>query len=152
MKYLTEAKIAMTFAITTLTVTALALPATAQGDNKVYAGSNCLAANPDSVANLSRTGGIFTSRNPSGVVCPIVRDNTSGGNPSAFIFVSGNLSVDSCVLNTYRQDGSLRARTQDSDGQLERIGNLRKFDIRNAPQVSQGAYEIRCDLPAQFNL
>lgn len=126
------------------------LPAVA-GDNKVYPGSTCLPESSDSASRLTRTGGRIFNPGSQGNVnlrCPIGRDNTTGGTPNSFIDVTGNVQIESCTLNTYRVNGTLITRNQDNDNRFTDVGNgIRRIDIRNANQESQGAYEIQCQLP-----
>lgn len=134
--------------VTTLLSLVISAPAFA-GDNKVYPGSACLPADPVFVDKLEHIDGKARNVGNSqiAVTCPIVRDETGAGIPDSFIDVEGVIDPRACTLDTYRENGTLIARHQDDDRTLTDIGNgVKRFDIRNAGQSSQGAYEIRCEL------
>lgn len=141
--------------ITLLTQVTAVVPAFA-GDNKVYPGSGCLPVSAESGSRLIRSGGKITnadSQNNLILVCPIIRDVTTGGVPNSFIDITGGVRLDSCTLNTYNVDGTLVARNQDSDGRFTSLsGGGFRLDIQNASQASQGAYEIACILPPGASL
>ena len=134
--------------LTVLLTFVISAPAFA-GDNKVYPGSACLPADPDFVDKLAHTDGKAKNVGSSqiAVTCPIVRDETGGGIPDSFIDVEGLTNPEACTLNTYRVDGTLIASHKDNNRRLTDVGNgVKRFDIRNAGQSNQGAYEIRCEL------
>ncbi len=133
--------------LTVLLTFVISAPAFA-GDNKVYPGSACLPVNQIYAPNLVRVGGKTQANGASIVVrCPIVRDITGGGIPNSFVDVKGDIDINSCTLNTYRENGTLIAKHGDDDRRFTDMDNdIKRFDMRNATQSNQGAYEIECTL------
>lgn len=138
---------------TLISTAALSTPALA-GDNKVYPGSTCKPIN-------SGTTGLFYGNGASNlthvtpnpvdinVACPVVRDNTTGpvgSGPNAFIDVNSN--TVSCSLDTTDEFGvaTLNSTTAVPFQPVAGV-NAWRFDIRAVPQVSQGAYIVKCTLP-----
>lgn len=130
---------------TLISTAAISAPALA-GDNKVYPGSTCKPIN-------SGTTGLFYGNNATNltqvtpnpvdidVVCPVVRDNTTGpvgSGPNAFIDVNSN--TVSCSLKTTDEYGVSTFGSATAVPFQPVAGvNAWRFDIRAIPQVSQGA-------------
>jgi hypothetical protein len=78
------------------------------------------------------------------VVCPVVRDVTTGAAPNAYIDVSSN--TVSCSLVVTNADGS---GTFDSGtaAPVFLAAGVYRIDIQGVNQVSQGSYHIACNLP-----
>lgn len=138
-------------ALTLMSAGAMSAPAFA-GDNKVYSGSNCM---PES--NPVPAGVFLTNRinNASGktirVRCPVTRDVTGspeGGGPDAAIEVSSP-SVN-CRFNSARIDGLTFASRTATPFQVS--SGVFKYDIKDVPQVTQGAYIIACTLPTSTSI
>ncbi|WNN91621.1 hypothetical protein [Gloeocapsopsis dulcis] len=124
---------------------AISAPALA-ADNKVYPGGACTAINSGTAGLFHGNATTNLSNVNINVTCPVVRDVTGtaeGGGPDAFIDVSSP-SV-SCSLNTLNLQGGTHASRTATPFQL--FPNVFRYDIRNVPQVSQGAYRIACFLP-----
>lgn len=103
----------------------------------------------------SGTTGLFYDNNATNlggatisVVCPVVRDDTLGpvGGPNAHIDVTSN--TVSCSFNTTNAYGlgTFASRTAIPFQPVAGV-NVWRFDIQAVPQVSQGAYLVRCTLP-----
>lgn len=133
-------------AITLMSSAAISTPAFA-GDNKVYSGSACMPASYSVLAGISLGNQFnnFTGQSIN-VRCPIVRDETGGaegGGPDTFIDVSS--PTVKCSLNTTRLEGGTFASRTATPFQVS--PGVFRYDIRDVPQVSQGAYNISCNLP-----
>jgi len=133
-----------TLAATLMLTGALAAPALA-GDNKVYSGSTCKPT--------TETGatGMFYGNNATNlgaaninVVCPVVREITSGGTPNAYVHVNSN--TVSCTFVTTNANG---LGTFDSGTAAPALlaAGVYRIDIQGVGQVGQGAYHIDCTLP-----
>jgi hypothetical protein len=130
--------------IATLLVTAaLSAPARA-GDNKVYAGSTCKPMS-------SGTNGLFYGNNATNlgtanihVICPVVREITTGGTPKAYVHVN-DPDVD-CTFVVSNATG-LGTFDEGTANPVSLASGVYRFDIQGVSQVSQGAYHIRCTLP-----
>lgn len=131
--------------VTILILTAgLSAPALA-GDNKVYAGSTCKPVEE------TGTTGLYYGNNTTNlgavdvdVVCPVVRDVTTGAAPNAYIDV--NSSSVSCTVVVSNADGLGTFDTGSAAPVLLAAGVYR-IDIQGVSQVSQGSYHIACNLP-----
>jgi hypothetical protein len=131
--------------VATLLVTAaLAAPARA-GDNKVYAGSTCKPTTE------TGTTGMFYGNNATNlgaanvnVVCPVVREVTTGGTPNAYVDVNSNAVT--CTLVTTNATG-LGIFDSGTAAPVFLAAGVYRIDIQGVGQVSQGAYHIDCTLP-----
>jgi hypothetical protein len=83
------------------------------------------------------------------VRCPVVRDETGSlGGPSAFIDVSS--PTVKCSVNTTKlESGTFASRTATP---FQVFPGVFRYDIRNVPQVAQGAYNIECSLPPSTSI
>lgn len=126
---------------------ALVAPARA-GDNKVYAGSTCKPIDEtvptslyygNNATNLSLVDDVH-------VVCPVVRDVTTGpaNGPNAYIDVSAN--TVSCDFVTTNANG-LGTFASVTAAPVFLAAGVYRIDIQGIPQVGQGAYHIDCTLP-----
>lgn len=135
-----------TIAATLMSTAAISAPAFA-GDNKVYSGSACMPESNPVPAGVSLGNQLNNfSAGAINVRCPVVRDETGtaeGGGPDAFIDVSS--PTVTCSVNTTRLEGGTFASRTATPFQVS--PGVFRYDIRNVPQVSQGAYNISCRLP-----
>lgn len=132
---------------TLLCSAAISAPAFA-GDNKVYPGSACATGTTPTNGSFSLIVNRFlnTGNTDLFVLCPVVRDETStaeGGGPDAFIDVSST-NVSCSVLTTNLQGTTVAQR---SAIPFQLSPGVFRYDIRDVPQVSQGAYGISCRVP-----
>lgn len=140
-------KVIAALVVTLISPAAISAPALA-GDNKVYSGSECKPIEGSLPSDLFYGNGATNLGNVNvNVVCPVVRDDTSGpvgSGPNAFIDVS--LDTVSCSLNTTNLYG-LGTYATGTAVPFSVVPGVYRFDIRAVPQVSQGAYNITCTLP-----
>ncbi len=138
---------------TLISTAAISAPALA-GDNKVYAGSTCKPINSGTTGLFYGNGAtnlthVTTNPVDINVVCPVVRDNTTGpvgSGPNAFIDVNSN--TVSCSLDTTTEFGETTFNSATAVPFQPVAGiNVWRFDIQAVPQVSQGAYIVKCTLP-----
>jgi hypothetical protein len=78
------------------------------------------------------------------VICPVVRDVTTGAAPNAYIDV--NSSSVSCTVVVSNANG-LGAFDTGSAAPAFLAAGVYRIDIQGVSQVSQGSYHIACNLP-----
>lgn len=133
-----------TLAAALLLTAALAAPALA-GDNKVYSGSTCKPTTETGATgmfygnNATNLGGANVN-----VVCPVVREVTSGGTPNAYVDVNSN--AVSCTFVTTNANG-LGTFDSGTAAPAFLAAGVYRIDIQGVAEVSQGAYHIDCTLP-----
>jgi hypothetical protein len=152
-QYCMRPKILMTVLVATLMFTAALVAPARAADNKVYAGSNCKPVD-ETVPTSLYYGNNATNLSlvdDAHVVCPVVRDVTTGpaNGPNAYIDVSSN--TVSCDFVTTNANG-LGTFASVTSVPVFLAAGVYRFDIQGIPQVGQGAYLIDCTLPPSTSI
>jgi hypothetical protein len=163
----TKKQVKVLVTLATLMSTTAISSAVYAGDAKVYAGSECYLARQTSsnIGSLDLFGGqsLNVGTSPIEVMCPIVRDITTGTEngstgPKATVHVFSNNAARTTIECDLRAFGVNKLGP--TTGQFQRLtttlsggilGTPAKFALNFTGPIQQtpnGAYNIRCTLPA----
>jgi hypothetical protein len=141
-------KLIVALVATLMSTATISAPALA-GEQKVYSGNICkpIVENGNTGLNYGNNATTNFGGANIDVVCPVVRDNSTGasvGGPKASIDVDSALV--SCHFTTTQANG-LGIFANPTAAPVASGGGVFRIDILAIPQVPKGAYYITCTIP-----
>jgi hypothetical protein len=131
---------------TLLATAAMAAPALA-GDRKIYSGNTCKAEDGALGLEFVSNATVNKSAATRNVVCPVARDNATGGAAGA---LKARIYVDSVGIScsfTTTQPTGLGSWASPAVSAVALAAGVAVVDILGIPQLADGAYYITCALP-----
>lgn len=120
-------------------------------DAKIFAGAECVRSNSTSAANYNYYAIRNTGTSSQTVLCPIVRDDTTGSLAAASVWVKDVTSSGSVSCTLWSCDPS--GTSCGTSGTLSSSGSsstAQELVLTGLPSgVSYGSYVLYCSLPAK---